>query len=242
VKLGTITFQDFEIPSNITFGGKQVTAAHRLCGGRRVVDVLGPDNADISLSGAFSGADALPRAHSLDLLRKSGAAVVLSWDSFCCTVVVTRFLATYQNPVWIPYNAICTIVQDDSGSISSGFSGEHDSLAPSMLATAGALIQSLPSLSALSIQLGLPDDGLANRPQAIVEANERSRAQDDIATRLMQTELQVTVTAVSQGSSPLSIVANLATAESTAQTMSELVYIRSYLAAATPSTGGMPYA
>jgi hypothetical protein len=242
VKLGPISFQEFEVPSNITFGGKQITVEHRLCGGRRLIDTLGPDSADIALSGAFSGADALQRAQDLDLLRKNGAPVVLSWGSFYCSVIVTRFLATYQNPVWIPYSAICTVVQDNSNGLSYDYSDDRDSLVPPMLISARTLFKSNSSTSKLSTRLGLPDDGLANRPQAIADTNVIIQIRDDIATRLETAKLQVANMAASQDTSLHGLITTLADAENIAKAMSELIYIRSYLSGAIPSVEDTPYA
>ena len=112
--LGAIAFKDFEVSAGIRFGGRQRIVVHPLLGGGRVVDVLGRDDAEIQLEGIFSGVDATIRARMLDDLRSSGASVPLTWDIFFYTVVVREFKANYQNAVWIPYMARCTVVRDEA--------------------------------------------------------------------------------------------------------------------------------
>jgi hypothetical protein len=112
--LGPITFRAFEIPAGINFGGRQLLAVHQLTDGRRVVDSIGADESTISFSGAFSGADATLRARALNYLRVAGDELSLTWDVFYYAVVLSRFDADYQNPVWIPYRISCTVVQDEA--------------------------------------------------------------------------------------------------------------------------------
>ena len=85
--LGPVAFAGFELPSSITIGGHQRLAIHRLPGGLRIIDALGPDPADIAFSGIFTGPDAADRARLLDALRVAGAALPLAWDAFMYTVV-----------------------------------------------------------------------------------------------------------------------------------------------------------
>src|ERR1700759_4325505 len=94
--LGSVTFQDFELPPRIVFGGAQRLAIHRLPGGARVIDAMGRDDGEISWSGAFSGADAADRARQLDLVRAQGAVLPLAWDAFAYLVVIARFAADYE--------------------------------------------------------------------------------------------------------------------------------------------------
>ena len=52
VILGPIALQGFEVPESITIGGAQRLAIHRLPGGARVIDALGPDDAAGTAGGA----------------------------------------------------------------------------------------------------------------------------------------------------------------------------------------------
>jgi hypothetical protein len=112
--LGPILFQDFEVPSAITFGGRQRMVTHRLPGGTRVIDALGRDDAQIHFSGIFTGADATLRARTLDGLRSAGIPLPITWDVFFFTVVIAEFRADYRNGWWIPYCVSCTILQDEA--------------------------------------------------------------------------------------------------------------------------------
>ena len=117
--LGPVAFAGFELPSSITFGGSQRLAIHRLPGGVRIIDALGPDPADISFSGIFSGPDAADRARLLDTLRVAGLALPLAWDAFLYSVILERFEADYRSPWWIPYRISCTVVQDEATAVVS---------------------------------------------------------------------------------------------------------------------------
>jgi hypothetical protein len=110
--LGTIAFTEWELPEQIPFGGAQQIASHRMIGGKTSVDAMGPDDAPIAWSGRFLGATAELRARRVDLLRRSGRAVLLTWSSFVYRVVVTKFNAEYFNGGNITYSIQCTVIED----------------------------------------------------------------------------------------------------------------------------------
>jgi len=114
--LGSIQFMDREIPDHINFGGKQMLAVHKNIGGSRVIDAMGPDPDDIKWAGkfySFNGpSEAASRARACDSLRQSGRQVWLTWGSFSYLVVVRHFEANYKHEWEIPYQIICTVVQD----------------------------------------------------------------------------------------------------------------------------------
>ena len=116
--LGPIAFQDFEIPSGVNFGGRQRLALHRLPGGSRVIDALGRDDAQISFAGIFAGPNATQRARALDQLRVAGAALTLTWDVLFYTVLISNFYADYRNGWWIPYQIVCTVLEDEAWALS----------------------------------------------------------------------------------------------------------------------------
>jgi hypothetical protein len=119
LQLGPVSFQDFELPGRIRFGGAQRLAVHVLPGGARVIDAMGPDDADIAWSGAFSGADAADNARAIDLMRVQGGVWTLAWDAFCYLVIIRDFTATYEHSNWVPYRISCTVVQDLAQSAAS---------------------------------------------------------------------------------------------------------------------------
>jgi hypothetical protein len=115
--LGPVAFAGFELPSSITLGGKQRLAIHKLPGGIRIIDAMGPDPADLGWSGIFTGPDAADRARILDTLRVAGLQLLLSWDAFLYTVVIESFEADYRSPWWIPYRLSCAVVRDEAAAV-----------------------------------------------------------------------------------------------------------------------------
>jgi hypothetical protein len=110
--LGTIAFTEWELPETIPFGGKQAYTIHRMSGGARIIDALGPDDTNIGWSGRFFGTTAELRARRVDLLRRSGKAVLLSWSSFVYEVVVTAFRGDFTQSFNIPYQIEVAVVRD----------------------------------------------------------------------------------------------------------------------------------
>ena len=133
--IGPVLLEAFELPARIFWGGRQRLAVHRLPGGRRVVDALGRDDADIAWQGVFSGEDAAARARAIDLMRAGGLAWPLSWGSWFYSVTVHRFEASYERDNWIPYRIACTVLRDEA----AGLLEDAGSLAAGVLSDLGAL-------------------------------------------------------------------------------------------------------
>jgi len=112
ITLGSVTFQDFEVPQKVTVEGGQRLALHQLIGGGRIVDVLGDDPGKISFSGIFSGVDAALRAQVLDAATAAGEQIPLFWDSFFYQVVIEDFSVSYEKPWWVPFSVTCLVVLD----------------------------------------------------------------------------------------------------------------------------------
>ena len=108
--LGGVVLDGFEVTARIGFGGKQKLAVHKLPGGVRVIDAMGPDDDVIAWHGILSGGDAADRAQLLDKLRVSGIAVPLAWDVFSAVVIVSDLKLEFQNSWWIPYQIACTVL------------------------------------------------------------------------------------------------------------------------------------
>ncbi|MDR3536525.1 MAG: hypothetical protein P4L71_08495 [Acetobacteraceae bacterium] len=212
-------------------------STHRLSGGQRVVDVMGPESASIAFTGAFSGIDAVQRAKRVDFLRIAGTVVPLSWDSLYFNVIVAKFQAAYQNRIWIPFQVTCTVVRDDATDSRSAVVAQDDGLAASMLATAAALLMTVPATSQYIVNLGLPDDGLANQTAAATNASNLALAQDSVGRSLAASEAQFLQAASFQDQPPATAMSALGTAESAGQNMSALVLARSYLSVAGLSSG-----
>jgi len=110
LSLGPVVFTKFEIPQKINFGGRQNISIHSFSDGSRIIDAMGPDDADIEFSGILSGSEANQRALLIDSIRKSGNATYLTWDIYCYYVVIKEFSVTYENQFWLPYRIRCTIL------------------------------------------------------------------------------------------------------------------------------------
>jgi len=164
--IGPVLLQDFELPERVLWGGRQRLAVHRLPGGRRVVDAMGRDDADIVWSGVFSGADAVLRARELDLMRATGGVWPLTWGSFFYSVVVARFDADYSRENWIPYRIACTVLRDEASAVVE----EGLSLAAGVLGDVGMAA----GLFDLGAAVGLMAAPSALRPGTVDQARARA--------------------------------------------------------------------
>jgi hypothetical protein len=112
VSLGSFVFQGFEVPEMVTWGGAQKLVVHKLIGGKRVIDSMGPDNAELSWSSIFLSSDASIRASQLDLMRKFGSPLELLFGDRYYIVVISDFSAEFRRLSYVPYKISCTILSD----------------------------------------------------------------------------------------------------------------------------------
>lgn len=112
--LGSVTFADFQIPDSIAWGGDQKTVIHDLVGDKRVIDVMGREDADLEWSGIFLGKTALDDARSLDAMRIGGQPQALAWDELSYSVIIKSFRPDYRKRNYIPYRIICEVISDRS--------------------------------------------------------------------------------------------------------------------------------
>ena len=110
--LGTITFQNFEIPTKINFGGEQALSVHQLVGGQRIIDAMGRLDDDIEWSGIFFESTATERAQFLDQMRSSGNTFPLSFGQFNFNVIIRDFKCSFERTYQIPYSIKCTVIQN----------------------------------------------------------------------------------------------------------------------------------
>jgi hypothetical protein len=227
--LGPVAFQDFEVPSGINFGGRQLLAVHRLTDGRRVVDCIGADESEISFSGAFSGADATLRARMLNSLRVAGGELNLTWDVFFYTVVLSRLDADYQNPVWIPYRISCTVVRDEAvAAIASA-----TALSSSILADLGFASDQCDTLGIdfTSVQNSLSDPEATILGSAAYAAAQSgiSLTQLAINTQIGSAETALQTSISSNPSSVGSLIDAIMTSTRVAQQLADLTTASAYL-------------
>ncbi len=216
--LGPVAFAGFELPSSITIGGRQRLAIHRLPGGVRIIDALGPDPADIAFAGIFTGPDAADRARLLDALRVAGAALPLAWDAFLYTVVIERFEADYRSPWWIPYRLTCSVLRDEAAAAVTAVT----ELAPTITSD---LLAAGPFAAAAVAAVSLP--GATTSGSAAYVA-----AQSTLAATLTGLNAQVTA------AQPALQSTDLPTASAAAGLLASLASARAYAARAARNLAG----
>lgn len=140
VVIGEIVLQDWEIPEHINFGGAQKVVVHKLIGGTRAVDAMGPDPSDITWSGRFRGPSAMGRAQALDAMRAAGAQVPLFYLSTFLDVVITTFHAEPERFYEIPYTITCTVVADPANDLLGAIVPGLDAIVSDALSYAGSLL------------------------------------------------------------------------------------------------------
>lgn len=122
--LGTITFQNYDYapPNRMPFGGQQAMIVHKLPGGNRVIDTLGPDEDDISWSGFFLSPNALFWCRRLDGLRAQGLVQTLTFAGTSRQVIIKSFRAHIRRyPNWVEYEIDCTVSTNPTlGQLSGG--------------------------------------------------------------------------------------------------------------------------
>lgn len=137
--LAGFTFTGYSPPDHMPFGGKQAMVVRKLPGGSRVIDTLGPDEADISWRGTFFGEDAYSNALYLDSLRAAGAQVNLSWGGQSRIVVIAEFRPyVVRLPNWVEYEITLTVASNPQLGVLTSVVSSIDALISSDLAT-GAL-------------------------------------------------------------------------------------------------------
>jgi len=111
--LGGIVFDDFSTPERMMGGGNQAMVVHKLPGGSRVIDTLGPDEADVAWQGKFYGNTAYSVALALDAMRAAGQVVELTWGGQFRSVIVSRFIYEARRmPAYLEYHIVCTVTQN----------------------------------------------------------------------------------------------------------------------------------
>jgi hypothetical protein len=144
VLLGPFLFSGFEVPEYIGIGGTQQMTVHKLPGGTRVVDLLGPDERDLDWSGTMI--DTLPslRAAELDMMRAGGQPWPLVWGTNFYTVIVRSFEAETHYSL-IKYRISCLVLRNDATALLASLPGVTDQVA-SDLATAAIAASSVAAL------------------------------------------------------------------------------------------------
>jgi hypothetical protein len=138
LSLGGIVFDNFSPPREMMSGGNQAMVVHKLPGGSRVIDTLGPDEADIVWNGFFFGDTAYQTALALDAMRSAGQVLPLIWGGQFRSVILSNFIYKVRRmPVWVLYSVTCTVYQNpQNGNVQSSAPTSIDGLVSTDLSTA----------------------------------------------------------------------------------------------------------
>lgn len=116
LSIGGIAFDAFATPEHMPFGGDHALVIHKLPGGARVVDALGPDDMDIHWTGRFWGNNAVLRAQAIDALRRAGLPVPLIYAGVMRMVIISSFVAEIERyPNNVLYRIGCVQVTPGIG-------------------------------------------------------------------------------------------------------------------------------
>lgn len=140
--LGGIAFDQHATPSSMGAGGKQHMVIHKLPGGSRVIDTLGPDEDDIHWRGEFFSNDAYDSALALDAMRAAGQVVPLIFAGQYRSVIISHFSYRIRRlPVWVEYDITCVVYQNPAnGALAAGGLSTISTLVASDLAFAIGLL------------------------------------------------------------------------------------------------------
>lgn len=136
--LGPFVFDDFSVPEKLPFGGRQKLTVHKLPGGSRVVDAMGPDDIERNWTGTLWGQDAFSDALTLDAMRRAGEPLPYSNGVEARTVVIVEFLPLVRKFTCVEYS-ISLLTVDDSSAGVSGFGGLDDILGADLSFAMGLL-------------------------------------------------------------------------------------------------------
>lgn len=138
--LAGVAFTDYSTPDTLPIGGKQAMAVHKLPGGTRVIDTLGPDENQISWSGTLFDNNAYDMALQLDGLRAAGAEVNLQFAGQSRQVVIEQFTYTIRRlPIWLEYSVTCTVASNPMLGVLGNFSAAIDNLVSTDLSSANTV-------------------------------------------------------------------------------------------------------
>jgi hypothetical protein len=139
--LNNISFDDWSTPERMPFGGTQQLAVHRLPGGQRVVDTLGPDEEDIHFTGTMYANNAYGVADALNSLRISGAAVDLTFAGRFYSVIVRECHVDIRRfPQLMSYHVSCLVVQNNMAGVLGAIGTTVSSLVVADMATMMSLV------------------------------------------------------------------------------------------------------
>lgn len=97
VVLGPLTLTGPEAPTRIVIGGAHLAAIHKLPGGGRVIDAMGPDDGAVVWQGVFIGPTAASRVRTVDAIRISGQPCTLAFGDYMFEIMIVEFQYSYES-------------------------------------------------------------------------------------------------------------------------------------------------
>lgn len=111
--LGGVVFDDWMTPSDMAFGGKHALKVHKLPGGSRVIDTLGPDEMDLKIKGTIWAPNANEIAESLNGMRLAGVPVALTFGGNFYSVIVEECVPHIRRfPQWYEFDITCVVASN----------------------------------------------------------------------------------------------------------------------------------
>ncbi|UGY23715.1 hypothetical protein HU675_0038180 [Bradyrhizobium septentrionale] len=137
--LGGFAFEDFSVPNEMPGGGNQAMVVHKLPGGSRVIDTLGPDDAPVAFTGQMFADNAFDQALALDAMRVAGEVIPLIWGGQTKQVVIEKFTFKVKRlPNWVTYDISCVVAQDPTQGDLTAVDSSVDSNVSSDLSSASS--------------------------------------------------------------------------------------------------------
>ena len=252
--LGGVVFQGFEVPSSINSGGDQALAIHKMPGGNRVIDAMGPDDSEIRWSGRFRGSSAETRALLLDFMRRQGQQQLLTYSLHRYQVIIRKFEANFEQSYEIPYSISCEVVLDETQAAASLAVGFIEAIAGDVVSALGlsGLITSSTintavtgvASAASNYQAGVPNT--TNALAGVTAASEGpllsslqssiTGAQSATQAQIASTTAGVSTSPVTAGGSPSAMAAALSNSASGFSQLSVLTQLSSTLSRMSKNT------
>jgi hypothetical protein len=253
--LGGVVFQDFGIPETINSGGDQMLAVHKMPGGNRTIDAMGPDDGEIRWSGRFRGSNAETRALLLDFMRRQGQQQLLTYSLHRYQVIISKFEADFEyGGLEIPYKIACAVVLDETQALASLAVGFVEALASDVVNALG-LSSVIPNsainsavtgvaTAASNYQAGVPNT--TNAIAGVTAASEGpllsslqssiSGAQSATQAGITSTTTGINTTPVVAGGSPATMASSLSGAASGFGNLNNLYQLSSTLSRMSTNT------
>lgn len=138
--LGSFVFTEFAVPELLPSGGRQQMRVHKMPGGDRIIDTMGPDDDDRQFSVLHVGESALDDALTLDAMRISGQPYAYSNGVEARIVVIAAAPFKVEKFNVVHQDLVLTPVDNPAGT--SGSSAGSDDLISSDASAGSDLIAS----------------------------------------------------------------------------------------------------